>query len=38
MITKKLLTLSLLVLSFNFYFTQEVEIKDDKVLLDGNKF
>lgn len=37
MITKKLLTLSLLVLSFNFYFTQEVEIKDDKVLLDGKQ-
>ncbi|WP_404987231.1 hypothetical protein ACI513_10395 [Chryseobacterium sp. M5] len=37
MITKKLLTFSLLVLSFNFYFTQEVEIKDDKVLLDGKQ-
>ena len=35
MITKKLLTL--LILSFNFYFTQEVEIKDDKVLLDGKQ-
>jgi len=34
---KKLLTFSLLVLSFNFYFTQEVEIKDDKVLLDGKQ-
>jgi len=31
------LTFSLLVLSFNFYFTQEVEIKDDKVLLDGKQ-
>jgi len=37
MITKKLLTYALLVLSFNFYFTQEVEIKDDKVLLDGKQ-
>ncbi|WP_139420377.1 hypothetical protein [Chryseobacterium mulctrae] len=37
MITKKLLAFSLLVLSFNFYFTQEVEIKDDKVLLDGKQ-
>lgn len=37
MITKKLLTFSLLVLSFNFYFTQEVEIKDGKVLLDGKQ-
>ena len=37
MITKKLLTFSLLVLSFNFYLTQEVEIKDDKVLLDGKQ-
>lgn len=37
MITKKLLIFSLLVLSFNFYFTQEVEIKDDKVLLDGKQ-
>ncbi|WP_445431700.1 hypothetical protein [Chryseobacterium indoltheticum] len=37
MITKKLLTFSLLILSFNFYFTQEVEIKDDKVLLDGKQ-
>jgi len=37
MITKNLLTFSLLVLSFNFYFTQEVEIKDDKVLLDGKQ-
>lgn len=37
MITKKLLTFSLLVLSFNFYFTQEVEIKDDKVFLDGKQ-
>ena len=37
MITKKLLTFSLLVLSFNFFFTQEVEIKDDKVLLDGKQ-
>lgn len=37
MITKKLLTFSLLVLSINFYFTQEVEIKDDKVLLDGKQ-
>lgn len=37
MITKKILTFSLLVLSFNFYFTQEVEIKDDKVLLDGKQ-
>ena len=37
MITKKLLTFSLLVLSFNFYFTQEVEIKEDKVLLDGKQ-
>lgn len=37
MITKKLLTFSLLLLSFNFYFTQEVEIKDDKVLLDGKQ-
>ncbi|MCD1118754.1 hypothetical protein [Chryseobacterium turcicum] len=37
MMTKKLLLFSLLVLSFNFYFTQEVEIKDDKVLLDGKQ-
>ncbi|MFL9834630.1 hypothetical protein [Chryseobacterium terrae] len=37
MITKRLLTFLLLVLSFNFYFTQEVEIKDDKVLLDGKQ-
>lgn len=37
MITKKLLTFSLFVMSFNFYFTQEVEIKDDKVLLDGKQ-
>lgn len=37
MITKKLLTFSLLILSFNFYFTQEVEIKEDKVLLDGKQ-
>lgn len=37
MITKKILTFSLLILSFNFYFTQEVEIKDDKVLLDGKQ-
>jgi hypothetical protein len=36
-VIKKLLTFSLLVLSFNFYFTQEVEIKDDKVLLDGKQ-
>ncbi|MGO4707556.1 hypothetical protein AB4Y90_00285 [Chryseobacterium sp. 2TAF14] len=35
MITKKLLTFTLLALSFNFYITQEVEIKNDKVLLDG---
>ncbi|WP_265429730.1 hypothetical protein [Chryseobacterium sp. YIM B08800] len=37
MITKKLLAFSLLILSFNFYFTQEVEIKNDKVLLDGKQ-
>ncbi|OBW42041.1 hypothetical protein AB670_01559 [Chryseobacterium sp. MOF25P] len=37
MITKKILTFSLLILSFNFHFTQEVEIKDDKVLLDGKQ-
>ena len=37
MITKKILTFSLLILSFNFYFTQEVEIKDGKVLLDGKQ-
>lgn len=35
MITKKLLIFSLLTLSFNLYFTQKIEIKNDKVLFDG---
>jgi len=35
--TKKLLTFFLLIISFNLYFSQEVEIKDDKVLLDGKQ-
>ncbi|MDH6252284.1 hypothetical protein M2347_002011 [Chryseobacterium sp. H1D6B] len=35
MTTKKILTLFLLVISIHSYFSQEVEIKDDKVLLDG---
>jgi hypothetical protein len=37
MTTKKLLTFFLLVLNFSFYFSQEVVIKDDKVLLDGKQ-
>lgn len=37
MTTKKLLTVFLLLLSFNLYFSQEVVIKDDKVLLDGKQ-
>lgn len=37
MTTKKLLTVFLLFLSFNLYFSQEVVIKDDKVLLDGKQ-
>ena len=35
--TTKLLALLSLILSFNFYFAQEVVIKDDKVLLDGKQ-
>ncbi|SDQ18816.1 hypothetical protein SAMN05421664_0947 [Chryseobacterium soldanellicola] len=37
MTTKKRLTLFLFMLSFNFYFSQEVVIKDEKVLLDGKQ-
>lgn len=37
MTTKKLLAFFLFILSFNFYFSQEVVIKDDKVLLDGKQ-
>jgi hypothetical protein len=37
MTTKKLLTVFTLLLSFNLYFSQEVTIKDDKVLLDGKQ-
>ncbi|SEW49515.1 hypothetical protein SAMN05421841_4212 [Chryseobacterium wanjuense] len=37
MTTKKLLSVFLLLLSFNLYFSQEVVIKDDKVLLDGKQ-
>ncbi|MET3538181.1 hypothetical protein [Chryseobacterium limigenitum] len=37
MTAKKLLALFLFLLSFNFYFSQEVVIKDDKVLLDGKQ-
>lgn len=35
--TKKLLTLFLLISGLGFYFSQEVVIKDDKVLLDGKQ-
>lgn len=35
--TKKLLTLFLLISGLSFYFSQEVVIKDDKVLLDGKQ-
>lgn len=35
--TKKLLTLFLLIFCLGFYFSQEVVIKDDKVLLDGKQ-
>ncbi|MEC3874666.1 hypothetical protein [Chryseobacterium salviniae] len=34
---KKLLTLFLLISGLSFYFSQEVVIKDDKVLLDGKQ-
>jgi regulatory protein YycI of two-component signal transduction system YycFG len=37
MTTKKLLTIFLLILSINLYFSQEVVIKDDKVLLDAKQ-
>jgi len=37
MTTKKLLAFFLFIFSFNFYFSQEVVIKDDKVLLDGKQ-
>jgi hypothetical protein len=37
MTTKKLLTVFLLILSINLYFSQEVVIKDDKVLLEGKQ-
>ncbi|MCW3162690.1 hypothetical protein [Chryseobacterium oryctis] len=37
MTTKKLISLFLLITSFNFYFSQDVVIKDDKVLLDGKQ-
>lgn len=37
MTLKKLLTVFLFMVSFNFYFSQEVVIKDDKVLLDGKQ-
>ncbi|MCE3075490.1 hypothetical protein [Chryseobacterium gwangjuense] len=37
MTLKKLLAVFLLTVSFNFYFSQEVAIKDDKVLLDGKQ-
>lgn len=37
MITKKIFAFFLLTISFNFYFSQEVVIKDDKVLLDGKQ-
>lgn len=35
--TKKLLTLFLLISGLSFYFSQEVVIKDDKVLLDAKQ-
>ncbi|KIC61577.1 hypothetical protein [Chryseobacterium taiwanense] len=37
MTLKKLLALFLLTLSFNLYFSQDIVIKDDKVLLDGKQ-
>ena len=37
MITKKLLAFSLIISGLNLYFSQDVEIKDDKVLLDGKQ-
>ncbi|KQT25706.1 hypothetical protein ASG22_03070 [Chryseobacterium sp. Leaf405] len=37
MTTKKTLSVFLLILSFNLYLSQEVVIKDDKVLLDGKQ-
>jgi hypothetical protein len=37
MTIKKLFTIILLAVSANLYFSQEVEIKDDKVLLDGKQ-
>lgn len=37
MTPKKLLAIFLLIVSCNFYFSQEVVIKDDKVLLDGKQ-
>jgi len=37
MTLKKLLTVFLLIVSFTFYFSQEVVIKNDKVLLDGKQ-
>ncbi len=37
MTIKKLLPVFLLILSFNLYFSQEVVIKNDKVLLDGKQ-
>lgn len=37
MIVKRLLTFFLLMISCNLYFSQDVTIKDDKVLLDGKQ-
>ncbi|MEY8761354.1 hypothetical protein [Chryseobacterium tongliaoense] len=37
MTSKKLLPFFLFLLSFNLYFSQDVAIKDDKVLLDGKQ-
>ncbi len=37
MTPKKLLAIFLLIVSCNFYFSQEVVIKDEKVLLDGKQ-
>lgn len=37
MTIKKLFTIILLAMSAHLYFSQEVEIKDDKVLLDGKQ-
>ncbi|HCN48229.1 MAG TPA: hypothetical protein DIT10_03920 [Chryseobacterium sp.] len=37
MAVKRLLTFFIVMISFNVYFSQEITIKDDKVLLDGKQ-